>query len=205
MTVCQCRRVLLAAVYRVHWYIKFLQLPQLMSWYLGPVDCHKILWCCDDCRDIRHARIIILPGQFIKHCKWQFGSHHIKGAWAFQRWWAESAVDSTRVTTATLHLHVQAATNYTQSLSRHYYPQLIAGTNLPTPKGSIAWWARADCPHITSGQGYYTSESKDSGRKWTQIVGPKTDSIPVNQPCHTKRPEILIAERAGWLHEWPVA
>ena len=29
------------------------------------------------------------------------------------------------------------------------YPRLIAGTNLPTPKGWIAWWARADCKHIT--------------------------------------------------------
>ena len=34
-----------------------------------------------------------------------------------------------RVTSATLHLHVQAATNYTPSSSRHYYPRLIAGAN----------------------------------------------------------------------------
>ena len=38
------------------------------------------------------------------------------------RWWAESVVGSTRVTSATLNLHVQAATNYTPSPSRHYYP-----------------------------------------------------------------------------------
>ena len=34
-------------------------------------------------------------------------------AYYIYRWWAESAVGSTRVTSATLHLHVQAATNYT--------------------------------------------------------------------------------------------
>ena len=32
---------------------------------------------------------------------------------AHLRWWAESAVGSTQVTSATLHLHVHAATNYT--------------------------------------------------------------------------------------------
>ena len=31
------------------------------------------------------------------------------------------------------------------SPSRHYYSRLIAGTNLPTPKGWIAWLAKADC------------------------------------------------------------
>ena len=35
------------------------------------------------------------------------------------------------------------------SPSRHYYPRLIAGTNLPTPKGWIAWLAKADYMHIT--------------------------------------------------------
>ena len=49
----------------------------------------------------------------------------------------QSAVGSTRVTSATLHLHVQAATNYTPSPSRHYYPRLIVGTNLPTPMDSL--------------------------------------------------------------------
>ena len=33
------------------------------------------------------------------------------------------------------------------SPSRHYYPRLIAGTNLPTPKGWITWLAKADCRH----------------------------------------------------------
>ena len=53
------------------------------------------------------------------------------------------------------------------SPSRHYYPRLIDGTNLPTPKGWIAWLANADCMHITFAQGYYTIESKGTRRKWT--------------------------------------
>ena len=56
--------------------------------------------------------IIIIPGQFIKRRKWWFG-YHIKGALTFLTTMAESAVRSTRVTSATLYLHVQAATNYT--------------------------------------------------------------------------------------------
>ena len=71
------------------------------------------------------------------------------------------------------------------SPSRHYYHRLIASTNLPTPKGWIAWLAKADCTHITFAQGYYTIESKGTRRKWTRVVGSKTNSIPVNQPCHT--------------------
>ena len=51
------------------------------------------------------------------------------------------------------------------SLSRHYYPRLIAGTNLPTPKGWIARLAKADCTHITFVQGYYTIKFKGIGRK----------------------------------------
>ena len=34
------------------------------------------------------------------------------------------------------------------SPSRHYYPRLIAGTNLPTPLRWIAWLAKADCTHV---------------------------------------------------------
>ena len=37
---------------------------------------------------------------------------HIKGALTLLTMMAESAVGSTRLTSATLHLHVQAATNY---------------------------------------------------------------------------------------------
>ena len=49
--------------------------------------------------------------------------------------------------------------------SRHYYPRLIAGTNLATPKGWIAWLAKADCIQISFAQGYYTNESKGTRRK----------------------------------------
>ena len=65
------------------------------------------------------------------------------------------------------------------SPSRHYYPRLIFGTNLPTPKGWIAWLAKADCTHITFVQGYYTIEAKRIIRKWTQVAGSQTSSIPV--------------------------
>ena len=51
------------------------------------------------------------------------------------------------------------------SPSRHYYPRLIAGINLPTPKGWIAWLAKAYCMPITFAQGYYTIESKGTRRK----------------------------------------
>ena len=56
--------------------------------------------------------IIIIPGQFIKRRKWWFGPPH---QWRFDilTMTVESAVISTRLTSATLHLHVQAATNYT--------------------------------------------------------------------------------------------
>ena len=36
----------------------------------------------------------------------------------------------------------------------HYYPRLIAGINLPTLKGWIAWLAEEDCMHITIAQDY---------------------------------------------------
>ena len=71
------------------------------------------------------------------------------------------------------------------SPSRHYYPRLIAGTNLPTSEGWIAWLAKVDCMHITFAQGYYTIESKGTIRKYTQFVGSKTNSIAMNQPCLT--------------------
>ena len=81
--------------------------------------------------------------------------------------------DGQRVTSATLHLHVQAATP--PSPSKHYYPRLIAGSNLPTQKGWIAWLAKADCMHITFAHGYYTielpeeNESRLSGPRPTQF------------------------------------
>ena len=51
------------------------------------------------------------------------------------------------------------------SPSRHYYPQFIAGTDLSTPKGWLAWLAKADCMHITFAQSYYTIESKGTRKK----------------------------------------
>ena len=57
------------------------------------------------------------------------------------------------------------------SPSRHYYPRLIAGANLPTPKGWIAWLAKADCTHITFAQGYYTIESKGTRRNEPRLSG----------------------------------
>ena len=70
-------------------------------------------------------------------------------------------------------------------MSRHYYPRLIAGTNLPIPKGWTAWLAKADCTHITFDQGYYTIQFKGTRTKWTQVFGSKTNSIPVNQSRRT--------------------
>ena len=53
----------------------------------------------------------------------------------------------------------------TPSPSRNYYPRLIGGTNLATPKGWIAWLAKSDGTHITFAEGYYTIKSKVTGRK----------------------------------------
>ena len=60
-------------------------------------------------------------------------------------------------------------------------PDLSAVPIYWPPKGWIAWLPKADCMHITFPHGYYTIESKGTGKKWTQIVAPKTNSIPVNQ------------------------
>ena len=64
---------------------------------------------------------------------------------------------------------------------RHYYPRLIAGTNLPKSKGWIAWLAKAECTHITFAQDYYTIESKENVRKWTQIYRVQ-DQLSANEP-----------------------
>ena len=37
------------------------------------------------------------------------------------------------------------------------------------------------CRHLTFAQGYYTIESKGTGKKLTQVVGSKINSIPINQ------------------------
>ena len=99
-------------------------------------------------------------------------------------------VGSTRITSATLHLHVRAATNYipsphTPSPSRQYYPRLIAGTNLPTQKGWIAWMAKEDCTHITFIQGYYTIESQGTRGNEPRLSGPRpTQYQRINRAVH---------------------
>ena len=59
------------------------------------------------------------------------------------------------------------------SSSRHYYPWLIAGTNLPTPKGWIAWLARADCTHITFAQGITQLNPKTPEGNEPGLLGPR--------------------------------
>ena len=76
---------------------------------------------------------------------------------------------------------------YTPSPSRHYYLRLIAGTKLMTPKGWIAWLAKADCMHITFAQGYYAIESK--GTKITPHVNKKAKlfgDVPFQQPSNVR-------------------
>ena len=84
------------------------------------------------------------------------------------------------------------------SPSRHYYLRLIAGTNLPAPKGWIAWLAKKDCTHITFAHGYYTTQSIGTRRKWTQVVGFKINTIPVNQPrCTNISGELNLRKLPG--------
>ena len=64
---------------------------------------------------------------------------------------------------------------------KHYYPRFIADINLPTSKGWIAWLAKAECTHITFAQDYYKIESKDTGRKWTQVYRVQ-DQLSANEP-----------------------
>ena len=67
------------------------------------------------------------------------------------------------------------------SPSRHYYPRLIAGTNLPTSKGWIAWLAKAGCTHIIFARDYYTNKSKDSGRNEPRFCRVQ-DQFSTNEP-----------------------
>ena len=79
---------------------------------------------------------------------------------------------------------------------RQYYPRLIAGTNLPTSKGWKAWLAKAECTHIAFTQDYYTIESKDTGRKWTQVYRVQ-DQLSANEPTE---PYILMVKVQGQAH-----
>ena len=125
--------------------------------------------------------IIIIREQFIKLCKWWFGTPH-QGRFDIFNDYGQRVQLARPELPASHYIYMYRLLPTTpQSPSRHYYPWLIAGTNLPTSKGWIAWWAKADCMHITFAQGYYTIKSNGTGRKWTKVVRPKTNSIPVNQ------------------------
>ena len=80
---------------------------------------------------------------------------------------------------------------------RHYYPRLIAGTNLPTSKGWIAWLAKAECMYIIFAQDYYTIESKDTERKWTQVLsGPRPTQYQWTNRAVHYRPRIKSQKTA---------
>ena len=64
-------------------------------------------------------------------------------------------------------------------------PPTYCRRQLTDPKGWIVWLATTDCTHITFAQSYFTIESKGTRRKLTQVVGSKTNSIPLNQPRRT--------------------
>ena len=85
---------------------------------------------------------------------------------------------------------------------RHYYPRLIAGTNLPTSKGWIAWLVKAECTHITFAQGYYTIESKDTWRKWTHVYRVQ-DQLSANEPTapYIIGRELNLKKLPGWQWE----
>ena len=109
--------------------------------------------------------IIIIPGQFIKRLKWWFSPPN-QGR--FDIFNDDDRECSRLDPTYQRHITFACAGCYQTtppSPSRQYYPRLIAGTNLLIPKGWIAWLAKADCTHITFVQGYYTIESKGTGRK----------------------------------------
>ena len=82
------------------------------------------------------------------------------------------------------------------SPSRHYYPGLIAGINLPTPKGWIAWLAMADCMHITFAQGYYTIESKGTRRNEPRLSGSRTTQYHWTNRAVHYRPRITSQKTA---------
>ena len=68
---------------------------------------------------------------------------------------------------------VQAATKYTPSPSRNYYPRLIAGTTLPKPKGWIPWLAKVDCTHINLPKVITQLNPKAPEGNETRLSGPR--------------------------------
>ena len=77
------------------------------------------------------------------------------------------------------------------SPSRHYYLRFIAGTNLPTPKGWIAWLAKAVlyadnlCP---------INWIQRHQKEMNPGCRSEANSIPVNQPHRTLYAENYISE-----------
>ena len=63
--------------------------------------------------------------------------------------------------------------SYLYPTSSHYYSRQIAGTNLPTARGWIAWLARPRVYVHNLLQSYYTMESKGSRGNLTEVEGPK--------------------------------
>ena len=66
-------------------------------------------------------------------------------------------------------------------LRKALLPRQIASTNLPTPKGWIAWLARAQVNVHNLLQSHYTIKFNGSSRNWTQIDGPKI-ALDANEP-----------------------
>ena len=123
---------------------------------------------------------IRIPGQFIKRRKWWFGPPHQGRFDIFN----DDGIECSRLD-PTYQRHITFACTGCYQLHPHHRlgiitPDFSPSTNLPTPKGWIAWLAKEDFTHITFAQGYYTIKFKGTGR--TQVVCSKTNSIPVNQP-----------------------
>ena len=72
--------------------------------------------------------------------------HHIKGALTFLTMMSRECnrLDPSYKRHITFCMYRLLLTT-PSSPSRHYYPRLTAGTNLPTIEGWIAWLAKADC------------------------------------------------------------
>ena len=156
--------------------------------------------------------IIIIPDQFIKHRKWWFVPPH-QGRFDILTMTGRecSRLDPTYQRHITFAMYRLLPTT-PPSPSRHYYPRLIAGTNLPTLKGWIAWLAKTECMHIIFAQDYYTIESKDTGRKWTQVLsGPRPTQYQwANRAVHYNLVQLIsgvithnsVKKRSLYINKW---
>ena len=71
--------------------------------------------------------------------------HHIKGALTFLTMHGQRVRQARYELPAPHYICMYRLLPTTPpSPSRHYYPRFIVCTNLPTPKGWIAWLAKAD-------------------------------------------------------------